>query len=143
MEHFGVVDKNGKLELTNKEFFLKDVAKYANKEIKIIVLENKHKRSNKQNNYYWAVIVPLCYLGFINKGYRLSKGEVGLKEAHHILKSVFIPIEIEIEEGDQIITQKVAGSTTDLNTAEFNEYVEEVIQFAAEHLDIQIPYPNE
>jgi len=144
MEHFGIVDKNGKLELTNREFFLKDVAKYANKEIKISVEENKPTRSSKQNNYYWAVVVPLCYVGFVGVGYRLSKGKIGLEEAHLKLKSMFLPIEIEkINDNGEVIKEVFAGSTKKLTTIEFNEYIETIIQFSAEYLDTIIPNPNE
>ena len=34
-------------------------------------------------------------------------------------------------------------STSDLSKQEFNEYIDKIIRFAAEVLDIQIKYPNE
>lgn len=71
-------------------------------------------------------------------GYREVKTP---EDAHEILKNLFLRKKKYNRKNGR--TKEIAGSTATLTTVEFNTYVEEIIQWAAEYLSIQIPLPNE
>ncbi len=91
--------------------------------------ETRPNRSNPQNSYLWGVV------------YKLLSDETGHspEECHEILKLKFLPSHV-LEIGN--IKERVAMSTKDLDTVEFNEYIEKITQFAAEQLSIVIPPPR-
>lgn len=96
------------------------------------------KRSNLQNNYYHGAVVPLVKDGLLNMGY----DEVRTNEdAHEILKHLFLMRKIVNQQTDETI--EIAGSTARLSTGEFNAFIDEVIKWGAQYLNIQIPLPNE
>jgi len=89
------------------------------------------KRTNDQNAYYWGIVVPLVHEGLRDMGY----DEIKTKEdAHLVLRSLFLKKKInELE---------LVRSTTELKTAEFSAYLEEIGKWAAEYLNVTIPEPN-
>lgn len=96
------------------------------------------KRTLQQNAYYWGVVVPMVKDGLKEVGYSEVKSN---EDAHEILKHLFLKKKIvNWMNGDEII---LAGSTAELKTVEFNAYLEEIWQWAAEYLGITIPAPNE
>ena len=96
------------------------------------------KRSNRQNSFYWAGIVPMVKEGLINMGYDEVKTN---DDAHAVIKHLFLKRKMTSQvNGDEI---EVEGSTAKLSTSEFNFFFEEVIRWAATYLNIQIAYPNE
>jgi hypothetical protein len=120
--------------LTNaKEVFnsLKD-GKY------LVQIKSIKKRSLPQNAYYWGVVVPMVKDGLQQVGYNDVKEN---EDAHEIMKYLFLKKKMKSELNDDEII--IAGSTADLKTKQFNIYLEEIWQWAAEYLNIQIPHPNE
>lgn len=91
-------------------------------------------RSNEQNRYYWGVVIDLIseHTGF------------NREEMHEVLKhkflrqTVWVPLRNGIKE-QSIITK----STTKLTTLQFEEYLREIRQWAAEEMSISLPEPNE
>lgn len=75
--------------------------------------------------------------GLRDLGYRDVK-TVG--DAHEVMKNLFLKKTYKNDETGQVIT--IVGSTTDLTTVEFNEYLDEIIEWAAEYLSISIPPPS-
>ena len=77
-------------------------------------------RSEKQNNYYFGVVVDML------------SNETGneLEETHELLKLRFL---------------KPMGkkSTTELTTVEFNAFIERIQRWSAQELGCVIPDPNE
>jgi hypothetical protein len=115
---------NGELTTQNKsliEFFAKNEGKEVSIDIKIY----KPSRSDAQNRYYWAVVVPMLAddLGYTRD------------EMHEALKYKFLR-----EDYDNGLSR--VGSTADLNVEEFAHYITVVQIFAAE-LGIVIPDPNQ
>jgi hypothetical protein len=96
------------------------------------------KRSNQQNRYYHGCCLPLVKEGLQNIGYREVRTN---EDAHEVLKYLFLKKLIPNEETGEVI--EILGTTTKLSTTEFNEYIERIIQWASEYLNIQIPLPNE
>ena len=119
----GNVEK-GKLALHQKELF----AKYLHSlrgEVEIIVRKWKKRRTSNQNKYYWGVVVPiLCdSLGYSNE------------EMHDALKWKFL----RNKEREKLPTVK---STSGLSTIEFNNYIDEIVRWAAQE-GIVIPDPSQ
>ena len=71
-----------------------------------------------------------------------------MEEAHNIVKKLFLKPK---KKRKRLINKNTGQymyvvnepTTKKLTTIEFNEYFEKIIQWGAEFLDVQIPYPNE
>ena len=86
----------------------------------------KMTRSQKQNAYYWGVVL------------KIIGDEIGYlpDEVHQLMGKEFLSY--EKEPGELFIR-----STTKLNTKEFEDYLSHVRRFAATELSIMVPLPNE
>jgi hypothetical protein len=93
-------------------------------------------RSLKQNDYYHGVVIPMVRSGLYDVGYELRPTGV-----HEFLKYLLLDDEI-IDEITWTYTTK-EGSTKELTTKEFSEFISKIQQWAAEYLNIYIPDPNE
>jgi len=86
-----------------------------NKIWKVQVTERKHIRNLSQNDKYWAILECLSdHLGY-------TKDEI-----HELLKYKYLKYSKEIA-GQPVV---VVPSTSDLDTGEFAEYIENVLSFA-------------
>jgi len=101
----------------------------------LIEIGQANKRSDQQNRYYWAVVVPMVQHGIMDLGTELTK-----EETHDFLKARFNYSEIASTEGELM---QVPRSTTILNKAAFSEYIAKIQQFAAEFLNVVIPDPGQ
>ena len=99
--------------------------------VDITIRKHKTKRSNKQNAYYWGVVVPILANHF---GY-------DQEEMHEELKLLFNPVQSKIDPG-----RKIGGSTTKLSTVEFfsdeDSYIERICRWAASEYGVYIPPPE-
>lgn len=102
----------------------------------LIEITDKNKRSNPQNAYYWAAVIPLVQQGIKDLGTEVTK-----EETHEFLKSKFNFLEIVNTETAQC--ERIPRSTTALSKSEFSEYVAKIQQFAAEFLNTVIPDPGQ
>lgn len=116
----GIVNEAGKLETSQAlelaQWFKENPGKVIELSVKV-----KGKRSNKQGNYYWGVVVP-----DIMKAANELGNEWDDDKTHDELKKMF----------------KIK-STTLLNKPEFEAKMEEIRRWAAEFFGITIPLPNE
>lgn len=91
---------------------------------------DRDKRSNRQNRYFHGVVLPL-----------LSE-ETGFttNEIKSLLKNMFLGYQKLLPNGLEVDLIK---GTAELDTKEFEEFLEKVRRFSAQELDVQIPMPNE
>lgn len=107
------------------------------KYIQVILNPSKPKsgRSNNQNRYYWGVSIKLVsdFLGYTEN------------ETHEVLKALFLTREVRIKNKkiDTFKTVNITRSTTELNTAEFEEFLTKIREWASIELGVYIPTPNE
>lgn len=89
-----------------------------------------NSRSQEQNRYLWGV----CYT--------MLAAETGhsTEELHTALKEILLPRKF-ITLGNREV--EVTKSTADLNTTEFEHYLERLRVWAQTELGIRIPLPNE
>jgi hypothetical protein len=89
-----------------------------NKVWKVQVTERKAIRNLSQNDMYWAILEGLSdHLGYTKE------------ELHELLKWKYLKSAKEVA-GQPVI---VVSSTSDLDTAQFAEYIENVLRFANEY----------
>lgn len=104
----------------------------------MVKITNKNKRSNNQNAYYHGVVLPIILQGLKEVGYNEVKT---VNDAHEVLKYLFLKKQIPNVNTGEVIT--TLGSTARLTTIEFMEFIEQIQQWAAEYLNVQILAPNE
>lgn len=109
------------------ELYLKNLTKLRGKRIVIGLEKESKRRSLPQNKYYHGVVVKILADEF---GYTKE-------ECHDILKRDFLRIPGENGKPDKI------GSTRDLDTIGFEEYLEKIRFWAIIEYNITIPLPNE
>lgn len=95
----------------------------------VIVKRRVHRRSLRQNAYYWGVVLPVI---------AKDTGHT-TEELHEIYKRMFLPRQV-LRYKDR--EYPIPGSTTEQDSPEFSEYIERIRAEAAT-LGIVVPNPNE
>ena len=120
--------KNGKFIPYSKEAFINAFQRYEGKKVKVEVKKLTKQRSMSQNRYYWGIVLNVFgdYLGYEPE------------EMHEICKSKFLKDFKMI--GD--IEVEYVKSTTNLSTADFEQYMEKIRTWASKEFACYIPDPN-
>lgn len=137
MKHYGYFDKDGKLQCNS---FRQELNGFKEKGVNVVltVAEAKSKRSNPQNKYYWGVVVDLIGRELKHLGWEPK--HCNAESVHEMMKREFLSVDEHVKDG---LFLKRTRSTTELDTADFNEYLEHCKRWAAENLSLEIPDPNE
>lgn len=106
------------------------------KNVRITLEEVKRRRSDKQNRYYWGVIIPMVTEMFLDTGNTLDGEQV-----HEFLKEHVGALKDVVSDPHGVI-HSVVRSSTKLTTAEWEDYMERVRAWAAD-FGLIIPLPNE
>lgn len=97
--------------------------------------KKKDTRSEKQNRYYWGVLVELV---------SDAMGSIYPEEAHNYMQSLFLKdIFIYVDKKGLTRQVEIIKSTTGLKTDEFEEYQKKCREWASVELGCYIPLPNE
>lgn len=148
-----VADEQGIIKVDDREKMSNEVRTYfAGKEFELVIREKKKVRSKKLNAYYWAEVVPKIQAGLMDLGTRMNLQETDLwllqffktiteTQAHEFVKNKFIPKETVDKDTGEVIKNKLTTST--MTNIQFQDYIFQITQFAAEILHIQIYAPNE
>lgn len=108
-----------------------DHLKKLDKVYKIEIKRDRENRSGNQNRYYWGCVVQMFSeaSGFFPD------------EVHELLKNKFLKYDKAFKDTGESVT--ISRSTADLDTWEFEQYLEQCRIYAAVTLEIVIPLPNE
>lgn len=106
------------------------------KRVKITLQLAKKRRSNRQNAFYWGVVVP-CVLELL----RDAGNTITEEGVHDFLKAYVGGLQKTIVKPDGT-RAVILGSTADLGTMDFEEYLEKCRAWAAQ-FGCMIPLPNE
>ena len=99
----------------------------------VSVKKQRNTRSNMQNSYYWKCIVQ----GLAEElGYFPN-------EMHDALRAKFLSEYEMISFNDNQIAINKIGSTTALNTKQFEQYTDQIRVWALTDLGIRLMLPNE
>jgi len=104
-----------------------------------VTIKIRRQRSIAQNAYYWGVVCDMVKDGLKDAGF---EGIFTAEDAHEVMKSMFLKRSVYNQDTGEVLA-KFGRSTANLSTIEFIEYIERIIQWAAEYLGINVPYPNE
>jgi hypothetical protein len=115
----------GELAVHNLKSFQAYLQKLEGQKVHILVKKPRPARSKNQNSYYWGVVVELIAE---TTGYTPA-------EAHEALKWKFL-----LKREGKL---PIAGTTSDMDTIEFEEYLANVRAWASSELNCFIPLPNE
>lgn len=102
-------------------------------EIKISIPKNK--RTQKQNSFYWGVVIP-----FVTSFFQEYGNDFDQMQVHEYLKS-------EVGKMDTIVklptgVARISGSTQKMSTKEFEDYITKIRAWGAEW-GLSIPFPRE
>lgn len=137
----GRIDENGVIYLP-KTMRKQMIAAFRGKAIEVMVKRKRKTRSTEQNAYYWACVIPALIHAFNDLGTPMQPDSADDKEAMHaFFRDKFL-------KGREVVTAQgevfnLPPTTTELSTDEFGQYLDHVIQWAAEHLNIAVPAPGE
>ncbi len=114
--------RGGKLKLDAPQNYLVELSKLEGQRIELTIRKERHVRSLSQNKYYWGVIIEILSNNF---GY-------DKEEMHEALKFKFL----KKHEDTDLVT---VGSTAKLSTAEFTEYIDEIMRWSSTEYQVVIP----
>ena len=126
----GQVDDAGKLKLHEPERFGVAVGKFAGKPVFLSIKVDRPQRSTNQNAFYRGFVIPLCAEEY---GY----SEEGM---HIAFRMKFLTIPADPENGRPFDTVK---STTELDTVQWEAYVQDIRELVWDMSEVRIPLPNE
>lgn len=106
------------------------------KEVSITIKEVKSTRSQKQNRYYWGVVVKMIHQLFLDTG-----NDATAEEVHDFLKQEVGGIHKELYAPDGKV-RTITGSSATQSTIDFEDYMQKCRAWAA-RWDVFIPLPNE
>ena len=117
--------EGGRLLLYDQQGFVRYRNGFEGSEVMVVVDKYRKQRSAGQNRYYWGVVIPAMaeYCGY------------GREEMHEALKWQLLRTHAEAG-------LPSVRSTSNLNTAEFTDYIEQCRRLAAEW-GVYIPDPGE
>lgn len=127
---------NGKFK-RNLNRIQQTVKSLEGKEVKIVISEVFKKRSERQNNFYWGVVIPIMQNTMLDIG-----NPMDIDDIHLMLRVKFLKQIISINEETGEVAERVK-STTELSTIEFMDYIAKVRFWAIDFFGVEIPEPNE
>jgi hypothetical protein len=104
----------------------------------VTIAKAKKQRSLNQNAFYHGIVLNEVKDGLINMGF--ERHMLDHETIHEMLKAKFLKKDVANEEG-QFIT--IIQSTASLSTVEFNDFIAEIQQWAAEFLGVVINDPGQ
>lgn len=126
---------NGKLTLANRKRFEADLTGFKDGAVEMVI-RKKNRRSSQSNRYLWGVVYKEVEIRLRDLG-----NDVDSEIVHEFLKSKFLQVPVVGGDGEVIADRP--GSTADLNKDQFTEYIENIMRWASEYLELYIPSPNE
>lgn len=129
---------HGELKWDNPELLNKALEKL-NGDVIVDIRKIKSKRSEKQNAYYWGLVIEM-----------MSDNGDDTYTWHNRFKAGFIPLTLGLKGIDiskytdnEIATFAKVLSTTELSVNEFEKYLAFIRQYASQKHSVYIPLPNE
>lgn len=133
IKHYGEI-KEGKLLPYNRKRLSNDLSNMKDCEVEITI-KRKGKRSLQQNKYYWGCVLPE-----IQHELKRLGNDFDIETIHEFLKQKFNSEKVVVEATGELI--EMGKKTSQLNKEEFGIYLDRIILWAAQTLEITIPEPN-
>lgn len=133
IEAYGWI-KDGILQIANRKRMEADLKGFKDCDV-VIIIKKRGKRSSQANRYYWGIVIDELRREFARRGERFKPETI-----HEALKAKFNPARLADDQGEPLL--EIGTSTTEMNGAEFGEYIERICEWAALKLQLTIPPPN-
>lgn len=117
---------NGQLQLENKENYDKWLLQLNDSDVEVIVRKPKKIRSGRQNRYYFGVVLKLI---------SESTGE-DIEDLHNHFSFKWLSTQ---GKSGKLMSRK---STALLSTIEFTDYLDKIIRWGEQFLEITFPEPE-
>jgi hypothetical protein len=130
--------RGGRLRVVDPGRLAARVATWPDCEADLLLVRREAVRSREQNAWYWGVI-----LEGIHRAIRARSG-YSRAELHEFFKARFNAREVVIVDAAGVICGEaiIGASTRRLTRIAFSEYCEQIRQWAAETLDLDLPDPD-
>lgn len=130
LSFYGKVDDDGVLTLRNRKQLKEDLKELKGVNVTVTIVKTKKNRSLEQNKWLWACITLLCE----HTGY--SKDEMLAIVKYKFLKAT------KADEKTGEVFEYLKG-TSELTTTEFSVFMDDLIKWSADSLQVVLPIPNE
>lgn len=118
---------------------------YEGKHVRVTV-EAFREKTDAQQAYYFGIVLPCVVEGFTAMGNTVINHK---NKAHIAMRSVFLTYPVVDEETGEVMKHPRTGedmvyckSTSELSRQEMAAYIDEIIRFCAEDLQVQVPEPD-
>ena len=127
---------NDGMKIINRKQFDIDIQLFNGANVEVVISKKKKTRSLQQNSYYWSAVVPIVRQALKDSGIIMSS-----EDTHELLKfNCNLKEHVNAKTGEVLTS---IGSTKNLSTVEFMDYIAEIKRWSAEFLNIVIPDPAE
>ena len=133
--YFGTISK-GVLKVSHRKQFATDLQTFGDCPV-VVTIEKKSRKRTLNQNAYLHVLLTIFRDSLNELGNKLT-----LDDVKELMKYKFLVTDVYDITTGEIIGQRLKG-TSELTTTEFNEFIENIIQYAAEKFNFVLPYPNE
>jgi hypothetical protein len=125
---------DGKLRLDARELMLESLREWSDGPVRVTIEKVTATRSQQANAYYWGAVI---------KAIATHNGSTP-DEIHDVLKMMFLSKEIAFAKGNGEVVAEfvIGGSTRELTSSEFYDYVERIRAWAMENLELTIAPPD-
>lgn len=123
----GYISEDGALSFRYPKIVKDFLHSLAGVEVDVQIGKHYKPRTEKENRYYWGVIIPLV------------AAEIGEEDTD----IVHTWLQIAVGHKKTLANVDVPLGTSDLSTAEFEDFASRVRMFASKFLNVYIPLPNE
>ena len=127
--------EDGQLNFDSPDWVRQKMSEINDGKYVITIEKYFRQRSLAQNAYLHSVVIPMVFDGLRNQGFNEVKD---YEDAKTVIKNLFLKKKIT----NGIETFEIVQDTHKLTTKEMADFVDEVIQWAAMYLGIEIPMPN-
>lgn len=134
--YYSDIDSNDQLQMNIRNRFKSDLKHFKGKRVEITLTKATKKRSLEQNRY----------LHLLFSIFRDALNDLGntftMEEIKDLCKFKFSVVDVFNESTGEVIGQRIQ-ETRDMSTTAMVNFIDNIINWAAEKFDIILPYPNE
>lgn len=120
-------------EQAEREYLWQQMRRLRGKQ-RITIKRYREKRTDRQNRFYHP-----CFVAPFAEFLREQGENISNDDAHEMLKIKFLSVTVE---DDKAGTLTYTRSTTDLDKAEFNDYLDRVAKWLNDMFGIEVPEPE-
>lgn len=132
------VNEQGKLVPEAPTVWAASLSELRGKRVVVTIETEKSRRSSQANRYYWSCVVPI-----FQEVWSIARSKIGLEpltkeEAHEVLVQVLVGCE-----DGPLPGSRIRKRTSEMDVAQFRDYVEKCRALAQEQYGMYVPAAGE